>query len=155
MRSEITDQELAESLFIVNRHAKTAPQPKHLYDIKKQAISKLLKENKARKVGLHFSEHPKYSKQHSTLLIEVGGYYFHIPAEKKDFDHLKHLGSVDQAYRNPKPKLSLSKAKRILYDYLDWDQPTKDRTTPASYQSSPSFLGQRNITPWNQRHKRK
>ncbi|MFG6149088.1 YkyB family protein [Halobacillus sp. B23F22_1] len=154
MYSDHTNRELAESLFIVNRHAKTAPQPKHLYDIKKQAISKLLKENKAKKVGLHFSEHPKFSKQHSTLLIEIGGYYFHIPAEKKDFDQLKHLGSVDQSYRNPKPKLSLSKAKRVLYDYLGWDQ-KKVRTTSTSYQSSPSLLGQQNITPWNQRHKRR
>ncbi|GGF12362.1 hypothetical protein GCM10010954_08830 [Halobacillus andaensis] len=154
MHSDHTNRELAESLFIVNRHAKTAPQPKHLYDIKKQAISKLLKENKAKKVGLHFSEHPKFSKQHSTLLIEIGGYYFHIPAEKKDFDQLKHLGSVDQSYRNPKPKLSLSKAKRVLYDYLGWDH-KKVRTTSTSYQSPSSLLGQQNITPWNQRHKRR
>ncbi|MCP3026294.1 YkyB family protein [Halobacillus sp. A5] len=154
MQSDLSNQELAESLFIINRHAKTAPQPKHLYEIKKQAIAKLLKENKARKVGLHFSEHPKYSKQHSTLLIEVGGYYFHIPAEKKDFDQLRHLGSVDQSYRNPKPKLSLSKAKRILYDYLGW-KPDQAKPASTSYQSPPSFLGRQNITPWNQRHKRK
>ncbi|WP_082234343.1 YkyB family protein [Halobacillus massiliensis] len=151
---DVSNRELAESLFIVNRHAKTAPEPQHLYEIKKKAISKLLKENKAKKIGLHFSDHPKYSKQHSTLLIEVGGYYFHIPAEKKDFEQLEHLGSVDQSYRNPKPKLSLSRAKKILYSYLGWNP---QRTTVASgaRPSPPTFLGQQNIAPWNQRQKRK
>ncbi|MFC7321388.1 YkyB family protein [Halobacillus campisalis] len=153
-RAQLSNRELAESLFIVNRHAKTAPQPKHLYDIKKEAISKLLKENKAKKIGLHFSERPKYSKQHSTLLIEVGGYYFHVPAEKKDFDQLEHLGNIDQAYRNPKPKLSLSRAKKILYSYLGWNAKNHS-PSPTSYQTSPTMLGQQNITPWNQRHKRR
>ncbi|MFC7061382.1 YkyB family protein [Halobacillus seohaensis] len=152
--SKVSSRELAESLFIVNRHAKTAPQPKHLYEIKKRAITQLLNEKRAKKIGLHFSEHPKYSKQHSTLLIEVGGYYFHIPAEKKDFDQLQHLGNLDQSYRNPKPKLSLSRAKRNLYNYLGWNQ-MKVNSVTTSYQTPPSLLGQQNITPWNQRQKRK
>lgn len=148
-----TNTELAESLFIVNRHAKTAPQPKHLYEIKKQTIHKLLHENRAKKVGLHFSDHPKLSKQHSTLLIEIGGYYFHIPADKKDFEELKHLGKVDQSYRNPKPKLSLSKAKRTLYRYLDWKEPNPQVST-FQQTPQPSFLGQKTSGPWNQRRRR-
>ncbi|MGI8314073.1 YkyB family protein [Halobacillus mangrovi] len=148
-----TNRELAEALFIVNRHAKTAPEPKHLYDIKKHTIDKLLEENRAKKIGLHFSDHPKFSQQHSTLLIEIGGFYFHIPANKSDFDQLEHLGKVDHSYRNPKPKLSLSKAKRTLYRYLDWEQP---KPMTQSFQSTlqPSFLGQTDITPWNQRRKK-
>ncbi|ARI77666.1 YkyB family protein [Halobacillus mangrovi] len=148
-----SNRELAEALFIVNRHAKTAPEPKHLYDIKKHTIDKLLEENRAKKIGLHFSDHPKFSQQHSTLLIEIGGFYFHIPANKGDFDQLKHLGKVDHSYRNPKPKLSLSKAKRTLYRYLDWEQP---KQMTQSFQSTlqPSFLGQTDITPWNQRRKK-
>ncbi|ELK44573.1 YkyB family protein [Halobacillus sp. ACCC02827] len=150
--THLSNRELAESLFIVNRHAKTAPEPKHLYDIKKQTIEKLLQENRAKKVGLHFSDHPRFSQQHSTLLIEVGGYYFHVPAHKQDFDQLKHLGKVDQSYRNPKPKLSLSKAKRNLYHYLDWKMPKKPMH--AMQTTSPSFLGQPTGGPWNQRRRR-
>ncbi|UOQ93007.1 hypothetical protein MUO14_21825 [Halobacillus shinanisalinarum] len=152
--NQSSSRELAESLFIVNRHAKTAPEPKHLYEIKKSTITKLLQERKAKKIGLHFSDHPKLSKQHSTLLIEVGGYYFHIPAEKKDFNQLKHLGKIDHSYRNPKPKLSLAKAKRTLYKYLGWDQRKSPASHSLSYRSNSSMLGQQHITPWNQRPKR-
>ncbi|TGB05098.1 YkyB family protein [Halobacillus salinus] len=155
MRKQVSsNQELAESLFIVNRHAKTAPQPKHLYEIKKHTIDKLLQEDRARKVGLHFSDHPKLSQQHSTLLIEVGGYYFHVPANKKDFDQLKHLGKVDQNYRNPKPQLSLSKAKRTLYRYLNWENP-RSKTAPSYHTTAqPSMLGQKTVSPWNQRRRK-
>ncbi|MCA1023462.1 YkyB family protein [Halobacillus litoralis] len=154
-RKQLSDREIAESLFIVNRHAKTAPEPKHLYDIKKHTIDLLLKEKRARKVGLHYSDHPRLSQQHSTLLIEIGGYYFHVPAAKDDFQHLEHLGRVDQSYRNPKPKLSLSRAKRTLYQYLNWKQPEK--TSPRAFHSTPqpSLLGQRTETPWNQRPRRR
>lgn len=156
MRNQTSsNQELAESLFIVNRHAKTAPQPKHLYEIKKHTINKLLQEDRAQKIGLHFSDHPKLSQQHSTLLIEVGGYYFHIPANKQDFDQLKHLGKVDQTFRNPKPKLSLSKAKRTLYHYLDWDYPKDKPTHTFQSRPQPSLLGQRTGGPWNQRRRKR
>lgn len=155
MRKQVSsNQELAESLFIVNRHAKTAPQPKHLYEIKKHTIDKLLQENRAKKVGLHFSDHPKLSQQHSTLLIEVGGYYFHVPANKKDFDQLKHLGKVDQNYRNPKPQLSLSKAKRNLYKYLNWEEPKRKTTQAFQTTAQPSMLGQQTVSPWNQRRRK-
>lgn len=150
-----TNQELAESLFIVNRHAKTAPQPKHLYDIKKHTITKLLKENRAKKVGLHFSDHPKMSQQHSTLLIEVGGYYFHIPAHKKDFHSLEHLGKLDQSYRNPRPKRSLSKAKRTLYQYLQWETPYQKPAFTMHSSQQPSMLGERTVKPWNQRGRKR
>ncbi|MBH0228957.1 hypothetical protein LCL89_06290 [Halobacillus yeomjeoni] len=151
---KLSSRELAESLFIVNRHAKTAPEPKHLYDIKKHTIEKLIKEKRAKKIGLHFSDHPKLSQQHSTLLIEVGGYYFHIPANKQDFDQLNHLGKVDHSYRNPKPKLSLSKAKRNLYNYLNWEQPKAKNSRSFQPTLQPSFLGERSVSPWNQRRRK-
>src|SRR5699024_941504 len=64
-------RKIAQALYTINRHAKAAPKPQHLYTIKKEAIEKLLKEKKAKKIGLHFSNNPKYSNQHSTLLIKV------------------------------------------------------------------------------------
>ncbi|SDJ18661.1 YkyB family protein [Salimicrobium halophilum] len=141
--------EIAESLFIVNRHAKTAPDPRQLYELKKQTVSKLLKEKKAKKIGLHYSNHPRLSQQHSTLLIEVAGYYFHIPAEKKDFDELQHLGKVDTSYRNPKPQRSLSKSKRTLQQYLG-----RHSSQPSRVSTYGSMLGNQRVVPWNQRVRR-
>lgn len=112
--------DIAKALYTINRHAKTSPEPQHLYYIKKEAIKRLLQEKQAVKVGLHFSNHPKYSSQHSTLLVKVDDYYFHIPPAKEDFQQLKHLGALDQDFRNPRTKMSLSHAKKIIYRYIDW-----------------------------------
>ncbi|MCT2534334.1 YkyB family protein [Aquibacillus koreensis] len=143
--------ELAKALFIVNRHAKTAPNPRQLYALKKQTISKLLNQKKATKVGLHFSDHPKLSHQHSTLLIKVSDYYFHIPPSKEDFKTLKHLGNLDENYRNPKPKMSLTYAKKILSNFLGIKYPeaNKNMGQKRNYSSyfTPSSLGQLNHTP--------
>lgn len=143
MEKHIPVKEIAKALYTVNRHAKTAPEPRHLYYIKKEAINRLLKENKAERIGLHFSEHPKLSNQHSTLLVKVDDYYFHILPTKKDFEQLRHLGSLDQNYRNPQAKMSLSQAKKIIYNYIDW-KPKKNVRRKRPYSSSyftPSSLG--------------
>src|SRR5690625_4560418 len=135
-------KEIAKAIFTVNRHAKTAPEPQHLYHLKKEAIKQLLKENRAKKIGLHFSNHPKLSNQHSTILVKIANYYFHTLPEKKDFEELKHLGELDQNYRNPQAKMSLSQAKRIIYQYIDW-QPKKkrdiNRRRNSSYYTSSSL----------------
>ncbi|WP_067730072.1 YkyB family protein [Oceanobacillus damuensis] len=150
MKQEISLHHLAQAVFTINRHAKTAPEPQHLYQIKKDTINKLLKENKAEKVGLHFSDHPKLSNQHSTLLVKVDEYYFHIPPSKEDFKNLKHLGSLDQNYRNPQTKMSLSQAKRVVYQYIDWKAEKKPQTRQKRYTSSyytPSSLGKMEWPP--------
>lgn len=140
----LSTNDIAKAVFVVNRHAKVAPDPRHLYTLKKQTIQKLLNEKKAKKIGLHFSENPKKSQQHSTLLVQIGDFYFHIPPEKSDFKNNKHLGHLDQTYRNPKVIMSLSRAKRILYQYLDIK--SEDINT---FQSSSSY-SQSNSTfsPW-------
>ncbi|MEC2075180.1 YkyB family protein [Metabacillus fastidiosus] len=112
-----TTKNLARAIFIVNRHAKTAPNPKFLYHLKKKALLKLINEGKAKKEGLHFSKNPKYSKQQSDVLISAGEYYFHIPPAKDDFEQLPHLGSLSQDYRNPRTHMSLSVAKKLLQSY--------------------------------------
>src|SRR5690625_2795117 len=91
---------LAKAIFTVNRHAKAALKPQHLYTVKKIAIEKLLKEKKAEKIGLHFSNNPKFSNQHSTLLVRVADYYFHLPPSKEESDHLTHLGDLNHNNRN-------------------------------------------------------
>ncbi|MFS0672275.1 YkyB family protein [Ornithinibacillus sp. 179-J 7C1 HS] len=140
--------DLARAIYTVNRHAKTAPEPQHLYFIKKETIKRLLKEKRAKKIGLHFSEHPKLSNQHSTLLVKVDDYYFHIPPTKEDFQELKHLGSLDQNYRNPQTKMSLSQAKKLIYQYIDYKPVNKKtiRKTTSSY-FTPSSLGKMDWPP--------
>src|SRR5699024_7618685 len=129
-------------IYTINRHAKTAPEPQHLYHIKKKTIERLLKEKRAKKIGLHFSNRPKLSNQHSTLLVKVDDYYFHIPQRKKDFVTHKHLDELDQSYRNPQTKMSLSQAKKIVYKYIDWN-PKKRKKKQMTYSSyfTPSSLG--------------
>jgi hypothetical protein len=142
--------EIAKAIYTVNRHAKTAPEPQHLYHIKKEAINRLLREKRAQKIGLHFSDHPKLSNQHSTSLIKVDEYYFHIPPSKEDFKELEHLGTLDHSYRNPKTKMSLSQAKRIIYRYIDWQPRKKRQTARKQYTSSyytPSSLGKMEWPP--------
>ncbi|MDM5189705.1 YkyB family protein [Bacillus sp. DX4.1] len=109
---------LAQSIFVVNRHAKSATNPKYLYWLKKTALERLIIEKKAIKEGLHFSKNPRFSQQQSDVLVRVGDYYFHIPPTKDDFRTLSHLGSLDSSYRNPKTTLSLATAKKTLQDYI-------------------------------------
>lgn len=124
-------KQIGQALFIVNRHAKTAPDPSHLYHLKKEAMKKLIKERKAKKVGLHYSNNPKQSRQHSILLVQIGDYYFHMPPGKEDMNSLPHLGHLDDSYCNQKPTLSLTKAKAILYQFLNWSiQQPKDKRRP-------------------------
>ncbi|RKJ60060.1 hypothetical protein D7X33_28395, partial [Butyricicoccus sp. 1XD8-22] len=89
---EFTAKNLSESIYIVNKHAKTANDPKFLYELKKSALEKMLEEGKAEKVGLHFSRNSKFSQQQSVVLIVCGEYLFHLPPIKEDFQNLPHLG---------------------------------------------------------------
>lgn len=109
-----TIDNLSQAIFIVNRHAKTAPDPKFLYRLKHDALQKLLKEGKAKKIGLHFSNNPRFSQQQSDVLVQCGKYSFHLPPSKSDFKQLPHLGKLDQNVRNPKTHFSLGEAKRLL-----------------------------------------
>lgn len=113
-----TVENLSQALFTVNRHAKTAPNPKFLYKVKHDSLQKLLKEGKAKKIGLHFSRNPKNSQQQSDVLIKCGRYTFHLPPSKEDFTALPHLGKLDQSVRNPRTSLSLNQAKKLLMNYI-------------------------------------
>lgn len=121
-------EQLAQAVFVVNRHAKAATNPKYLYWLKKRALEKLIQEGKALKEGLHFSRNPKLSQQQSDVLVHVGNYFFHIPPTKDDFQKLPHLGELNQSYRNPKTVMSLSTAKKLLQQYIGaeaFEQETK------------------------------
>lgn len=139
-------ENLSQAIFIVNRHAKTALNPRFLYKLKHESLKKLIEEGKAKKVGLHFSEHPKNSRQQSDVLVQCGRYTFHIPPTKEDFYALPHLGKLDSHVRNPKASLSLHTAKSILQTYTGISEvdPPNQRRHHRTYQK-PIFkkLGER------------
>ncbi|MBM7694621.1 hypothetical protein JOC77_004096 [Peribacillus deserti] len=117
MKGSLPIQTLAQAIFVVNKHAKTALKPQSLYHLKQKALVQLMQEGKAKKVGLHFSDNPKYSRQQSDVIVECGDYVFHLPPTKEDKTSLPHLGNRLSEKRNPKAHLSLSKARNILQDY--------------------------------------
>ncbi|MCZ2258946.1 YkyB family protein [Sporosarcina sp. G11-34] len=113
-------RQLAIAIYTVNRHAKTAPDNRHLYMLKKMSLDKLIRTGNAEKIGLHFVENPKFSKQHSTTLIRCDEFLFHTIPEKDDFTTLPHLGHQDQTSRNPQERMSLKIARDLLSKYLDY-----------------------------------
>jgi hypothetical protein len=125
------DDTLAKAIFTVNRHAKTATNPKYLYELKKQALLKMIKEGKAVKKGLHFSRNPKHSRQQSDVLIECGHYTFHMPPCKEDFNQLPHLGHLNEEIRNPRCSMSLSKAKGLLEAYTGMKEDQSKHNPPG------------------------
>ncbi|PAE43239.1 YkyB family protein [Neobacillus sp. YX16] len=146
-KGKLTIDNLSQALFIVNRHAKTATNPKYLYKLKHESLKKLIDEGKAKKVGLHFSENPRNSKQQSDVLVQCGHYTFHIPPTKSDFAELPHLGKLDGSVRNPKTSLSLNQARGILQQYTgitEMEQPPSNHRKNRPYQK-PIFkkLGER------------
>ncbi len=58
-----------------------------------------------------------FSQQQSDVLVQCGDYLFHIPPTKDDFGELPHLGHLNQHSRNPKTRMSLNIAKRLLQQY--------------------------------------
>jgi len=87
------------------------------------AIDKLIRLGKAEKIGLHFVDNPKFSKQHSTVLVRCGNFLFHTIPDKEDFNTLPHLGQQDPTSRNPQERMSLKIARELLSTYVDPPQP--------------------------------
>lgn len=140
-----TNDSLAKAIFTVNRHAKTATNPKYLYVLKKSALLKMIKEGKAEKKGLHFSRNPKHSRQQSDVLVSCGEYTFHMPPCKEDFSLLPHLGHLNEQIRNPRCSMNLSTAKSILEAYTDMkEEPSKHQPSGRKKYVKPVFkpLGQ-------------
>ncbi|MBM7647309.1 hypothetical protein JOC78_000230 [Bacillus ectoiniformans] len=140
----LTTPTLAKAIFTVNRHAKTATNPKFLYLLKKKALLKMIVEGRAQKTGLHFSNNPKYSQQQSDVLVSCGEYTFHIPPCKEDFDKLPHLGSLDQNKRNPRTTMNLMQAKKILQEYTGMKEYQTNASPKQPRYNKPVFkpLGQ-------------
>lgn len=155
LSEEMSLRDIAKAIFTINRHAKAAPEPQQLYHLKKKSILKLLDEKKAKKIGLHYSKSPRLNNNHSTILVKVADYYFHIIPEKEDFKKLKHLGELDENFRNPRTNMSLSKARKIIYKYLGWEYKRKRPRNRRPHNSSyyiPSSLGKMEWPPTRTHH---
>ncbi|UAK17539.1 YkyB family protein [Sporolactobacillus terrae] len=113
-------QKIAEAIYVVNCHAKTATQPQQLYTLKRVALNKLIREGSAQVIGLHrYSSKPRSRPPHC-VLIRCNNYYFHKIPSRHELHHLKPIiGTPD--HRNPKVRLSLSKAKIIISNYIGKD----------------------------------
>lgn len=119
MKNNHSIRQLAIAIYTVNRHAKTAPDNKELYGLKKMALEKLLSSGNAEKIGLHFVDNPKFSKQHSTVLVRCDEFLFHTIPAKEDFNTLPHLGQQDPTSRNPQERMSLKTARELLSNYAE------------------------------------
>jgi len=114
-----TLENLAIAIYVVNRHAKTSPQPQKLYQLKTSALEKLMIEGKAQKVGLQQSPNPsKYHQQTCNTLVKVGEYGFHLLSTREDLQGLPHLGEWNDEFRNPTESFSLRQAISLLEQYV-------------------------------------
>lgn len=121
-----TIENLAKALFVVNRHAKTSPQPQKLYQLKTNVIEKLISEGKAQKIGLQQSPNPsKFHQQTCNTLVKVAEYGFHILSTREDLLELPHLGEWSEDFRNPTDSFPLRQAVQLLEQY---SQPTVNQT---------------------------
>ncbi|MCI1859854.1 MAG: hypothetical protein LKI80_17175 [Sporolactobacillus sp.] len=110
-------QKIAQAIYVVNCHAKTATHPAKLYQLKHVALMKLIYEDQAKVIGLHrYSSRPTPRPRHF-VLVKCVNYYFHIMPERRDFDVLGVVDG-DPAYRNPKARMSLKTSRMILRSYL-------------------------------------
>ncbi|MFC5588608.1 YkyB family protein [Sporosarcina soli] len=132
MNNKQAIRQLAIAIYTINRHAKTAPDNKQLYTLKKMALDKLIRTGKAEKLGLHFVENPKFSKQHSALLVRCDEFLFHTIPDKEDFKTLPHLGQQDAASRNPQERMSLKTARDLLSAFVNPHAPIiEEKKSPA------------------------
>ena len=150
-KENMRNNDILIALYTVNCHAKTAEDPKELYRLKHETLQKLLSSGGAKKIGLHFSgnstrnaQAPTNStmglgKQNSVVIIECGDYRFHVPASSEDLKSLPHLGEAIM-YQNKKERISIFKAKKILYDFTKLEP-----QTPAPKQSPKRYSTSRNV----------
>ncbi|WP_019416121.1 YkyB family protein [Paenisporosarcina sp. TG20] len=137
MKPNRTDEQLASAIFSVNRHAKTATDNKYLYELKRLTIEKMIETGRAKKLGLHFVENPRFSQQQSSVLVQCADYYFHLLPKKEDFQSLTHLGHLDENYRNPQRRMSLNLAKQLLSEYTGLHQSNlKNKPTQMPFSQS-------------------
>nr|WP_194950002.1 YkyB family protein [Anoxybacillus flavithermus] len=132
---ELTDENIAEALYIINKSAKKSRDTKQkkyyegkysvvnrsktrqmkLYALKDEVISKLRSENKMEVLGYHVQGYENY-----LLLLKLADYTFHTPVNKLDTKGLEFLGEIDliPAEKTKKTTLKFSEAVKLLETYI-------------------------------------
>lgn len=129
---------LVRSIFVMNRTAKTAPDPRYPYALKQTALEKLLADGWAQKVGLHYSPNPRNCRQQVDVLVQILDYGFHLPPTKEDIRTLPHLGLRGEGVRNPHVPIPFNVALFLLVTYtgLTQDKFQQEITRQARQSSS-------------------
>lgn len=131
---EITNENLCEALYIINKSAKISRDTKKinygrgnygvvsgaktrevkLYDLKNKVMDKLIKNNVLKIKGYH--------KQGETYLklYGYGNYTFHNISCKADIEGLKNLGNIDliSSEYKIKPNMKFTEATNLLNRYI-------------------------------------
>lgn len=128
-RDEFSINSLAQAVFIVNKHAKTALEPKNLYNLKRLALNKLMQEGKAKKIGLHFSDNPRFAAQQSDVIVECGSYVFHLPPTKEDLKNYPTSAAGQHPYGTLKRRCHYPRPNKSCNLTLD-KQVKNNRTLP-------------------------
>jgi len=142
-RIEMNTENLAEALYVINKFAKRIRDQKNsnyeigqyesaknsklkeqeLYHLKEKVLNKLLREEKARILGVHrqtFYDKFDCELERHLLLIVVGDYDFHRPTKGKDINKYPYLGDIDiiSAKKKRVTKLSFTESLVLLEKYL-------------------------------------
>lgn len=127
----MTVREIAKAIYVINNHAKNAPE---LYSVKDMAIKQLLKEGRAHKLGLHYSQNLGKTFRRLYVVIRVDDFVFHLPSTKEDRKTLEVIES-NPNHHNPKVSMSLDRAKQILKIFYTQPKPSviHQHPTPKPY----------------------
>lgn len=135
----LTDENIAEALYIINKSAKKSRDTKNakywkrdyatvsraktrqskLYQLKDEVISKLMKEQRVEIKGYHVQE-TEYGKRY-LLLIEFAGFSFHMPMLQSEAEQYEYLGeiSIISAEVTRKTNIKFNEAVNLLERYLE------------------------------------
>ena len=143
-RIEMTTENLAEALYVVNKSAKRIRDSKRddystgqhnrakksklkeqeLYHLKEKILSKMLEENRAEILGVHkqlVTNKSEYEWENYLLLITIDDFSFHRPIKPKDIHKHPYLGEIEliTAEKDRKTRLNFYEAVQLLEEYLD------------------------------------
>lgn len=139
---EMTDSNIAEALYVINKSAKISRDTKvnnyykrnyslvsrsktrqnKLYDLKNDVIEKLLSEGKMVTLGYHTqNSHAEIAEINFLLLHQFMGYTFHEPCSKEYTAELNYLGEIEKisSEMTRKTTLKFNESANLLERYIN------------------------------------
>jgi hypothetical protein len=111
-------QNIVQAIYIINRAAKMSRRSKTLYTLKRSALLKLLRENSAYVVGLHYYSSQRCSTPRYYLLICSHNYFFHLVPKHNDLSTHPTVTAI-KYHRNPLVTMPLDNAIKIVSTYIN------------------------------------